>query len=309
MRDNISERARWLACAGVAALAALLLRRWQLSCAFEPPLGLPVPGAQASVILTCVLLMAAAGLGILALSRRPGPAWEGCQWDLVFLGTGEWAYPALEVLAAFLALAAAPSLLRTGWGQWQEYQRVRELIRQGIDAQLPSNNGMLALATAAGALASFLGLLQLGRDALRPGKRGRGGFSAALPGVAGCVWLMESFRAHAANPVLWDYAPLLLSIVCGMLFYMDFAGLSAGTPRPRRLLWLAGMTFVLSAAALPSSAGEGWADTLLLLSQMLAAAGVVWRLPPSLEDPPKTKAKPLPRTPGEGGIQEETTHE
>ena len=134
-------------------------------------------------------------------------------------------------------------------------------------------------------------------------------YSAALPGVAGCVWLMESFRAHAANPVLWDYAPLLLAIVCGMLFYMDFAGISAGAPRPRRLLWMAGMTLVLSAAALVSAVGNGWADALLLLSQMLGAAGVLWRLPPSLENLPKTKAKPLPGTLGEESIQEETTHE
>lgn len=309
MKDNISERTRWLMCAGVPALAAAALRRWQLAFAFEPPLGLSVPGAQASVILVCVLLMAAAALAILAMSRYSGPEEECCRWDLVFLGTGDWAYPILEVLAAFLALAAAPFLLKTGWDQWQAYQIAQAKLAQGIDVQVPSNNGMLAIATAAGAAASFLGLLQLGRDGLRPGKRGKGGFSAALPGVAGCVWLMESFRAHAANPVLWDYAPLLLSIVCGMLFYMDFAGISAGAPRPCRLLWMAGMTFILSAAALVSAVENGWADTLLLLSQMLAAAGVLWRLPPSLENPPKTKAKPRPRSFGEESIQEETRYE
>ena len=218
MKDNISERTRWLVCALTAALAAAALRRWQLASAFEPPLGLSVPGAQASVILVCVLLMAAAWLAILALSGYSRAEGQGCRWDLVFLGTGDWVCPALAVLAALLALAAAPCLLWMGWGQWEAYQQAKAMLAQGIEVQLPSNNGMLAMATAAGALASFLGLLQLGRDGLRPGKRGKGGFSAALPGVAGCVWLMESFRAHAANPVLWDYAPLLLSIVCGMLF-------------------------------------------------------------------------------------------
>lgn len=310
MRDNVSQRTRWLACAGAAALAAAVLRGWQLASAFEPPLGLPIPGAQASVILVCVLVMAAAGLAILALARGNRPAEQNCRWDLLFLDTGELAYPALSVLAAFAALGAAPFLLRTGLAQWQDYQQARAMLAQGIEVQLPSNNGMLAIATAVGALASFLGLLQLGRDGLRPGKRGRGGFSAALPGVAGCVWLMESFRAHAANPVLWDYAPLLLSIVGGMLFYMDFAGLSAGAPRPRRLLWMAGMTLILSAAALVSAASaQAWADVLLLLSQMLAAGGVLWRLSYGLENPPVTKAKPRPRIPGEGSIQEETTHE
>ncbi len=309
MKDNISERTRWLVCALTAALAAAALRRWQLASAFEPPLGLSVPGAQASVILVCVLLMAAAWLAILALSGYSRAEGQGCRWDLVFLGTGDWVYPALAVLAALLALAAAPCLLWMGWGQWEAYQQAKAMLAQGIEVQLPSNNGMLAMATAAGALASFLGLLQLGRDGLRPGKRGKGGFSAALPGVAGCVWLMESFRAHAANPVLWDYAPLLLSIVCGMLFYMDCAGISAGAARPRRLLWMAGMTLILSAAALVSAVGSGWADALLLLSQMLAAAGVLWRLSPSLENPPKTKAKPRPRPFGGESTQEETTYD
>ncbi len=125
MKDNISERTRWLVCAGAGALAAAALRRWQLASAFEPPLGLSVPGAQASVILVCVLLMAAAGLAILALSGYSRAAEEHCRWDLAFLGTGDWAYPMLEVLAAFLALAAAPPLLKMGWGQWQDYQTAR----------------------------------------------------------------------------------------------------------------------------------------------------------------------------------------
>ena len=110
---------------------------------------------------------------------------------------------------------------------------------------------------------------------------------------------MECFRAHAANPVRWDYAPQLLAIVLGMAFYMDFAGMSAGAARPRRLLWLAGMTAVFSSVALATTASELAArsdlelslccaqmgDLLLLLSQTLAAAGVLWRLPPSLDSP------------------------
>ena len=313
MRQNkkhLSGRMPWLAGTAIAALAAAALRCWQLHSAFEPDTGFIIPGSQASVILVCVLLMAAAGLAILALSGYSRAAEEHCRWALAFLGTGDWAYPVLEVLAAFLALAAAPPLLKMGWGQWQDYQTARARLAQGIDVQLPSNNGMLALATAAGALVCFLGLLQLGRDGLRPGKRGRGGFSAALPGVAGCVWLMESFRAHAANPVLWDYAPLLLAIVCGMLLYMDFAGMSTGASRPRRLLWVAAMTLVMSAAALVSALAEQTvADSLLLFAQILTAAAVLWRLPPNLENPPKLKGTPIPRRPGEASIQEETTDE
>ena len=121
---------------------------------------------------------------------------------------------------------------------------------------------------------------------------------------------MESFRAHAANPVLWDYVPLLLAIVCGMLFFMDFAGISAGASRLRRLLWMAAMTVVLSAPALMSATAEkNWGDVLLLSAQLLTAAAVLWRLPPSLENPPPINGTPIPQVQGEASIQEETTDE
>lgn len=305
---SISGRLPWMVCALAAAFTAGALRKWQLATAFEEGTGLTIPGAQASVILTCVLVMAAAWFTILALyqpmSKRPVAVGQAHRWDMVFLDAGDPVYPILVVLAGFLALAAFPVMLKTGIGQWMAY---REAVAAKV--QVPSSNGMLMIATAVGALLSFLGLLQMGRDGLHPGRRGKGGFSAALPGVAGCVWLMESFRGHAANPVQWDFAPLLLAIVCGMLLYMDFAGMSAGAARPRRLLWDAGMALVMSAPALVSARADGaWGDMLLLGAQSLTAVAVLWRLPPNLENPPKLTGTPIPR-PGEASIQEETTDE
>ena len=309
MKNSVSGRTAWLISVGAAALAAALLRRWQLASAFEPDTGLATPGAQASVILVCLLLMAGAWLILLAMGRGgPDPA---RRWDMVFVTRGDPVFPVLTVASAALAALAVPVLFVVGVDQFQLYQMARE-----AGVQPPSNNGMLTLATAAGALLAALGLLQMGRDGLSPGRRGKGGFSAALPGVAGCVWLMESFRAHAANPVQWDYAPQLIAIVAGMGFYMDFAGMSAGAPRPRRLLWLAGMTVILSAAPLATVLAELSArlavggsllaaetgDALLLLSQLLAAAGVLWRLPPYLEH----SARPSPE---EASIEEEITDE
>ena len=308
---SVSGRAPWLAFALSAALIAALLRWWQLRSAFEPDTGLAVPLAQASVILACVLVMAAAWFVILALYqpvvKRPFHLGQAHRWDQVFLDAGDPVYPLLVVSAAFLALAAAPVLLPAGFRLWRTYRAAMAAIAQGLSVQAPSNNGVLVIATAAGAVLAFLGLLQMGRDGLHPGQRGKGGFSAALPGIAGCIWLMESFRGHAANPVLWDYAPLLLAITCGMLFYMDFAGMSAGAARPRRLLWMAAMTLVLSGPAMVSAAASGSLGDLLLLSaQMLTAAAVLWRLPPNLERP--SKPNRIIR-PGKVSIQEETTDE
>ena len=309
VNKRFSSRLVWLLSTLAAALVCAALRRWQLDSAFEAGAGLPIPGAQSSVILACVLVMAAAWFVLLALgqpvSKRPWTEGQAHRWDLVFLDAGDPVYPILVVLAAFLALAAAPVLLPMALNQWSAYQAA---VQSGLTP--PSSNGVLAAATALGALLAFLGLLQMGRDGLHPGRRGKGGFSAALPGIAGCIWLMESFRAHAANPVLWDYAPLLLSIVCGMLFFMDFAGMSAGAARPTRLLWLAAMTLVLSAVSLTSAAAEGgWHDQLLLAAQGLAAAAVLWRLPPKLESPPQPRGISIPQRTGESSIQEETDDE
>lgn len=313
MKNSVSGRTAWLVSVGAAALACAALRRWQLATAFEPGTGLATPGAQASVILVCILAMSGAWLILLAQGRtRHGlPA---RRWDCVFLGAGDPVFPGLELAAALLALLAVPVLFLVGVDQFQLYQAARE-----AGVQPPTNNGMLTLATAATALLAAVGLFQTARDGLRPGRRGRGGFAAALPGVMGCVWLMESFRSHAANPVLWDYVPQLLAIVLGMAFYMDFAGMSAGLPRPRRLLWLAGMTVILSAVALASTVAELSArtaaggsllsaqtgDALLLLAQILAAAGVLYRLPPYLERP----ARPGPEGPDTVSTEEETTDE
>ena len=314
LKSRASGRGIWLISAAAAALIAAALRRWQLGSAFEAGTGLAIRGAQASV-------MAGAWFVLLSIrqssgqSRKPGQAYP---WDLVFLGTGDRVFPLLEIAAAFLAILSVPILFIVGVGQFQLYQ---EALNAHV--QPPTNNGMLTLATAAGAFLAALGLLQMGRDGLRPGRRGRGGFAAALPGMAGCVWLMESFRAHAANPVQWDYAPQLIAIVLGMAFYMDFAGMSAGVARPRRLLWMAGMTVIFSAVSLVSALGELSAlmsagsgmlcaqlgDVLLLISQTLAAAGVLWRLPPNLE-PPQKAPKNVPEQPApEQEIQEDTTDE
>ena len=314
MKYSISRRVIWLVCPAAAALAAAALRRWQLSSAFEEYTGLAIPGAQASVILTCALVMTGAWFVILSLSCRP----LSVRWDQVFLFSGSPVYPMLEIASALLAAACVPVLFVVGVGQFQRYQ---DMLAVGL--QPPTNNGLLTLATAGGAFLAALGLLLTGLDSLRPGRRGRSGFSAALPGVAGCVWLMESFRAHAANPVRWDYAPQLLAIVLGMAFYMDYAGMSAGAARPRRLLWAAGMTVVFSAVALVTTVSELNArsaaelplcstqlgDLLLLLSQTLAAAGVLWRLPPMLGSPPATRRPAGPSPDLNQEIQEDNTDE
>ena len=59
LNKSMSGRLPWLVSAAATALAAAALRRWQLGSAFEEETGLAIPGAQASVILVCVLMLIA----------------------------------------------------------------------------------------------------------------------------------------------------------------------------------------------------------------------------------------------------------
>ncbi len=300
MKTSISRRAPWLVCTTLAALVSATLRLWQLLTIFEGPLSLPIPNAAPSITLACTLVIAGACFVLLAayqpLSKRPWTQGQAHRWDRIFLAPSDKVYPTLVVTASFFVLIAVPILFIRGISQWQAYHQAKLLGQQFSD------NVVLTIAMAVMALLSFFGLLQMGRYSFYAGQRSQGGFSATLPGIAGCIWLMEYFRSHAADPVLWDYVPQLLAIMCGMLFYMDIAGMSTSAARPRRLLWLAGMTVTLSAVSLVTQAravfllpsgtnllfeqGDLLGDLLLLATQTLVALATLWRLPPNLEYPP-----------------------
>ncbi len=274
----------WLVWTLVLTAAAAGVRVWQESTAFEGQYGFPVRGATASVVLVCVLVIAGAALGILAARQPvvtpPRAQVRGRRWDMSFFAVGDVVFLALVWFAAFCSLAAVPLLFGRGRDLWRAYQ-----LAKAMNAWQGGDNGLLGMVTAVLALLAFLGLLQIGREGYRPGRRGRGGFWAALPACAGCGWLLGTYRNCAADPVLWDYVPLLLAVIAGMLLYTDWAGMSCAAARPRRTLWLAGMTVVCSWVALVSRPDTGTA--MLLISQSAAALAALWRLPINLQNPPK----------------------
>lgn len=294
MNNKYLSRWLWLAVPMVGGALCALVRRWQLSSAFEGDLSLPRPMAAASVILVLLLLLCGAGLFLLcrrqpvarSLYRSGRPA----AW-----AEGDIGFMAALVVAAFLALTAAPTLFNQGRQLWASYQLAKT---HGLTVP-GGNNGVLAVLTAITSLLAFAGLLAGARSTYRGLHKGR--MSIVLPAVNGCLWLMEIYRGSAADPVRWNYSPLLLAIVCGMLFYLEWAGLYAGAPAPRRTLWLAAMTVVLSAAALAGN----WdlSSALLLLSQLAAALAFLWRVPTNLKHPPESV---LEQAPAEEKLEEET---
>lgn len=291
MKQLRTEHRLWLIATIIAAALCCLVRCWQLVFAFEGQLELPIPFAPASVVLTVLLVLCAAFFALLArrqqvdraLKENPAP---------VFYAPNDSLFVVAMVAAAFLSLAAVPALLRSGTLLWSTYQSIKS-----HSGSVPGgNNGVLVLAAAATSALSFIGLLCAGKAISKGTPKGRLGL--LMPAVNGCLWLMEFYRGHAANPVRWSYAPLLIAIVFGILFYLDWAGLSAGTFSPRRTLWLAAMTVIFSAVALMGDWDLG--SALLLASQIIAALAMLWSIPNNLRYPPELLA------PAEEKLEEDT---
>ena len=271
---------RWLIAAVPLAVACAAVRVWQLNTAFEGAYGLPIPMAPASVILLALLVITAGVFALLGLKQPVNR--KIMQYPrLAIYAPGDSVFAVAAVIAALLSLMAAPFLFLDGWKHWTEYQAIKNAAF--VDGSVPGgNNGILMLAAAFMSVLAFFGIVLTAKSCARGGRKGRMGILAAV--VNGCLWLMELYRGHAAEPVRWSYGPMLVAAVFGILLYLNFAGLLTNIPAPRRTLWLAGMTVVISAVAL---AGE-WdvSSALLSAAQIFLALAVLWRTPNNLAYPP-----------------------
>lgn len=272
---------RWLVMTVLAAGACAAVRAWQCATAFEGEFGLPIPMAPASVILLALLVIAAA-LPVLLAQKQSVDAKLREHPAIALYAPGDTLFLFLMVCAAFITLLSVPFFLTDGWRHWQEYQAIKQAAYR--DGSVPGgNNGILMLAAGIAAVVAFFGVVMTTKAAIRGIAKGRMGILASV--IASCLWLMELYRDHAAEPVRWSYAPALVAAVLGILFYLNLAGQFTPAASPRRLLWLASATVVSSAVAL---AGD-WdvSSAALLAAQILAALAVLWRVPLNLAYPPE----------------------
>lgn len=287
----------WLLIPLFIAILCGIVRRWQLNTAFEGAFRLPIPAAPATIALIALWVLAAAVLILLGLKTSVDPILR--EHSHLALCAKE-NYPVFGgiLCSACLSLIAAPALLLDGYRMWTEF---RSAAVYG-DKIPGGNNGMLVLATAATSALAFIALLVVAKVTFRNTQKGR--LAILLPAVNNCLWLMEIYRDSAPDPIRWNYVPLLLAIVCGILFYLDWAALYAGVCTPRRTLWMAGMTVVFSAAALAGTWSFG--SAMLLFSQLIAALTVLWTVPNNLNNPPEPPAEEVPLEEAEEKLEEET---
>ena len=270
------QRLKWPGLAAVLGILGAVLRRWQLGTAFDETAGFLIPGAAATVaVVACLVLANALGLLLACTARdRTGDGERMSRWDLVFAGEGCTAYMTLMVVAAFCTLAAGPVLFLDAMDQMAEFK-----------AYGGGDNGILLAVVALGALAAGWAHLSTARDAYRMNGKGRENALLLLPPAMNCVWVLEAYRSNAADPVLWNYVPLVLAAVYGLIFYMDCAALAFEKGHPRRTLFLGMMTVVFSLVALAARPDKG--VVALLMGQTAAALAALWVAPANLTHPPE----------------------
>ncbi|WP_286732373.1 hypothetical protein [Intestinimonas sp. UBA1698] len=178
----------------VGGAAGFLLRRWELSTAFEPDTGLPVAGAPATWALIALTVVVAAVLAVLCRDTHrvfPGG------YDEAFGAPNNALYLTVLVAAAFLM--AASGLLT-----------FLLYLRHDVTA---FSRVLLALMSLVSAACLFV----VGKNNYR--MEGRGKYSAALllPSYTCCLWLISAYQARSADPVILDYVYQLFAVIAAVL--------------------------------------------------------------------------------------------
>ena len=161
----------------VGGAAGFLLRRWELSTAFEPDTGLPVAGAPATWALIALTVVVAAVLAVLCRGTHrvfPGG------YDEAFGAPNNALYLTVLVAAAFLMAAS----------------RV-----------------LLALMSLVSAACLFV----VGKNNYRMEGRGKYSAALLLPSSTCCLWLISAYQARSADPVILDYVYQLFAVIAAVL--------------------------------------------------------------------------------------------
>lgn len=263
MRKSVFYPVLALALGAVAAA----LRVWQRTAAYDPS-GLPVPMAPSSVILVLVLAACAAVFLVLALGQNK-------TLDDPRSALPQGAVPALLLAASgVLLLLGGMMNLKTGADGYFLYADAMHstdtLTRsEGLRAFLTSS--LLPLVMAAASVPACIALLVQAKHAKNGGELKAETFTALMPPLFSFLWLIEAYRQHTANPIVWDYVLLLFAVVSLLLSGHDRAGFSLGVAKPRRAAFLTLLALFFAAAALPDSGGPANAFTLIALALQAAA--------------------------------------
>lgn len=95
----------------------------------------------------------------------------------------------------------------------------------------------------------------LAKDAKTGGGRSHGSLTVVIPIFYCWVWLIEVYRHHTADPILWNYVFLLMAVVFLLISICTRAGFSFGDGRPRLAVFSSMAAIFLAPISLISFSG------------------------------------------------------
>ena len=207
---------------GLGAVCVLL--RWlQNMNAFEPETGLIVPGHTLSILLALTLLGSAVGLWGLNRTLRFASASDDPEKAM-----GETPLPltAVMVSGGIIAIGGAVLYYFTGVGI------------------VPKMTALLGLFSVS-ALLLFPYLNRWG---------GFGAFLSLFPVAFFSTWLVVAYRDYARDPVLWNYAPLMLAISGSLYAVYRLAAYFFYRAQPTKVVYACALATVLNMTVLMDTA-------------------------------------------------------
>ena len=245
----------------VGGLLGFALRRWQWAAGWDPQALLFISGHPAGLLL--LLLAGMTSLAVIALTRDlRAPAEEPpfpCPHSGWLAGT---------TAGALLFAISAPLFLLEGMSQMA-------LCRAAPDSH-PITYPIALMLCGVLALLSAIDRLMLGRASFRSRRDPILSLTALAPPAAALTWVFACHMAHATDPILWNYGPMLAAaILLQLAHYEQAAAFHRGThPRVWAFFALTGSFFGL----LSFRDGGTLAQTVFQAALILSALTGLWPL-------------------------------
>lgn len=249
----------------LGALGAAL-RMWHRASGYDGA-GLPVSGVPSALALTLFLILCILGCILFAL-RQP-----------ISLSDQSAAAPRGPLAGALLA-AAAVLLLAGGLLELKRFADGYLEVSQAIYFSAKEESAavrtfflskVLSLVMFLAAVPAAAALLYQAKRAKTETEAPYNSLAPLMPPLFAWLWLIETYRRHTSNPILWDYVLLLLAAVALLLSAYFRAGFrfGLGKPWPSVALSLLALFFALS--ALPDAGGLSTLFILIGLTLHAAA--------------------------------------
>lgn len=218
------------------------LRMWQFSHYAD---GLPAEGDPASLALLVLCGAAAVLFLVLALGSKEVQAGA--------------LYTRPSPIRAGLLLACAGLLILSAVFYLKN-------VLEGRAAGAALSASILELLLALVSIPTVVSAAYLAKDSRSGYGFSYNSLTVVFPILYCWVWLIDAYRRHTANPVLWDYVFLLLAVIALLLAAYGRAGFSFGDGKPRMTVFVSLSALFLVPIALTGHYGAASLFAILAMA-------------------------------------------